>query len=94
MSELHVNRQRIIQGAILSSPDTAFASQEASTDTPGMGLSPSQGRGGVARKPTPLFFTYSGEGRAMTFKKLKYPLKNWKPAHMSVRTKRKIVKED
>ena len=48
----------------------------------------------IARKPTPLFFSYSGEGRAMTFKKLKYPLKNWKPAHMSVRTKRKIVKED
>ena len=47
VSELHVNRQRIIQGAILSCPDTAFASQEASTDTPGMGLSPSQRRGGV-----------------------------------------------
>ena len=41
----------------------------------------------IRRKPTPLFFTYSGEGRAMTFKKLKYPLKNWKPAYMSVRTK-------
>ena len=47
VSELHVNRQRIIQGAILSWPDTAFASQEALTDTPGIGLSPSQRRGGV-----------------------------------------------
>ena len=34
----------------------------------------------ITRKPTPLFFTFSGEGEAMTFKKLKYPLKNWKPA--------------
>ena len=39
----------------------------------------------IARKQTPLFFTFSGEGREMTFHKLKYPLKNWKPAHMSVR---------
>ena len=38
----------------------------------------------IARKPTPLFFTFSGKGRAMTFKKLKYPLKNWKPAHRDV----------
>ena len=38
----------------------------------------------ITRKPTPLFFTFSGEGRSMTFKKLKYPLKNWKPAHTDV----------
>ena len=37
----------------------------------------------LARKPTPVFFTYSGEGRNMTFHEMKKPLKNWKPAHMS-----------
>ena len=42
----------------------------------------------IEEKPTPLFFTYSGQGRTMTFHKLKYPLKNWKPAHISVITKR------
>ena len=47
VSELHVNRQRVIEGAILSFLDTAFASQEALTDTPGIGLSPSQQGGGV-----------------------------------------------
>ena len=39
----------------------------------------------IKRKPTPLFFTYSGEGKGMVFKKLAKPLKGWKPAHMSVR---------
>ena len=38
----------------------------------------------IAKKPTPLFFTYSGEGRAMKFTKLKNPIKGWKPAHMEV----------
>ena len=49
----------------------------------------------IKRKPTPLFFTYSGEGRGMAFKKLKYPLDNWKPAHMSVSTaqKKRFVKQ-
>ena len=42
VSELHVNRQRVIEGAILSFLDTAFASQ-ASTDTCwNRQLSPSQ----------------------------------------------------
>ena len=31
------------------------------------------------KKMLPPFYSYSGEGRAMTFKKLKQPLKNWKP---------------
>ena len=39
----------------------------------------------IKRKPTPLFFTYSGEGRNMVFKKLTKPLRGWKPAHLSVR---------
>ena len=39
----------------------------------------------IKRKPTPLFFTYSGEGRNMVFKKLTKPLRGWKQAHMSVR---------
>ena len=39
----------------------------------------------IKRKPTPLFFNYSGEGKGMVFKKLAKPLKGWKPAHMSVR---------
>ena len=39
----------------------------------------------IKRKPTPLFFTYSGEGRNMVFKKLTKPLRGWEPAHMSVR---------
>ena len=38
----------------------------------------------IKRKPTPLFFTYSGEGRNMVFKKLTKPLRGWEPAHMSV----------
>ena len=46
----------------------------------------------ITRKPTPPFFTYSGEGRAMTFKKLKKPLTNWKPAYWNVSTKRKYLK--
>merc|ERR1711974_515016 len=33
-------------------------------------------------KPTPLFFTHGGEGRAMNFQRMKYPLKDWKSAHM------------
>ena len=39
----------------------------------------------IKKRPTPLFFTYSGEGKNMVFKKLTKPLKGWKPAHMSVR---------
>ena len=39
----------------------------------------------IKRKPTPLFFTYSGEGRNMVFKKLTKPLRGWEPAHMSVK---------
>ena len=39
----------------------------------------------IKKRPTPLFFTYSGEGRNMVFKKLTKPLRGWKPAHLSVR---------
>ena len=39
----------------------------------------------IKRKPTPLFFNYSGEGKGMVFKKLAEPLKGWKPSNMSVR---------
>ena len=39
----------------------------------------------IKRKPTPLFFNYSGEGKGMVFKKLAKPLKGWKQAQMSVR---------
>ena len=46
----------------------------------------------ITRKPTPPFFTYSGKGRAMTFKKLKKPLTNWKPAYWNVSTKRNYLK--
>ena len=39
----------------------------------------------IKKRPTPPFFTYSGEGKNMVFKKLTKPLRGWKPAHMSVR---------
>ena len=39
----------------------------------------------IKRKPTPLFFTFSGVGRNMVFKKLTKPLRGWEPAHMSVK---------
>ena len=40
----------------------------------------------IKRKPTPLFFTYPHPPKkGMAFRKLAKPLKNWKPAHMSVR---------
>ena len=40
----------------------------------------------IGKKPPPFFFAYSGLGPNMTFHKLKYPLKNWKPAHLEVRS--------
>ena len=39
----------------------------------------------IKKRPTPPFFTYSGEGRNMVFKKLTKPLRGWEPAHMSVK---------
>ena len=51
----------------------------------------------IKRKPTPLFFNYSGEGKGMVFKKMAKPLKGWKQAQMSVRkdilTKKRIFCE-
>ena len=42
----------------------------------------------IRKKPPPFFFAYSGLGPNMTFRKLKYPLKDWKPAHLEVRRSR------
>merc|ERR1712030_86377 len=37
----------------------------------------------IQQRQDPLFFTYSGKGKAMIFREQKRPLKDWKPVHIS-----------